>query len=383
MSLIGKKPMPGSFLDSNVILYSLSKDDPKRPRALELLASGGLISTQVLGEVSNVMRRKLGYDIDAIRAVVIGHPGPRRTAGWRRAGPSDPRRGLHQQPQERRPARRPAHRPGHPRRPARSTPAPGLPPDLPVRGRGPHLRWPAPAPPPGRDDLDDGTVEGIREKRTQYEEKEWFADRSPEIATARNAADRRQMIAALETEDPPLYGKFVEDLRRADGETQFLRHSGRYPLCGQGDINVYSVFAEHIRGLLGRRGRAGFVVPSGIATDDTTKDYIQAIAGRQELVALYDFQSGPGLFADIGHARFKFALVTLGKNVGVADLVFFARDVSELADPLRRFSLSAAYFRLLNPNTGTCPTFRSRADAELTKLIYRNVPVLIREESRP
>lgn len=71
MSLIGKKPMPGSFLDSNVILYSLSKDDPKRPRALELLASGGLISTQVLGEVSNVMRRKLGYDIDAIRAVVM------------------------------------------------------------------------------------------------------------------------------------------------------------------------------------------------------------------------------------------------------------------------------------------------------------------------
>ncbi len=81
--------------------------------------------------------------------------------------------------------------------------------------------------------------------------------------------------------------------------------------------------------------------------------------------------------------RVKFALVTLGKNVGVADLVFFARDVSELTDPECRFSLSAADFRLLNPNTGTGPTFRSRADAKLMKLIYRNVPVLIREESRP
>ena len=34
---------------------------------------------------------------------------------------------------------------------------------------------------------------------------------------------------------------------------------------------------------------------------------------------------------------------------------------------------------LLNPNTRTCPTFRSRSDAELTKAIYRRVPVLIGE----
>ena len=32
---------------------------------------------------------------------------------------------------------------------------------------------------------------------------------------------------------------------------------------------------------------------------------------------------------------------------------------------------------LLNPNTRTCPVFRSRRDAELTKAIYRRVPVLI------
>lgn len=35
---------------------------------------------------------------------------------------------------------------------------------------------------------------------------------------------------------------------------------------------------------------------------------------------------------------------------------------------------------LINPNTRTCATFRSRRDAELTKAIYRRVPVLIREE---
>lgn len=70
--------MPGSFIDSNVVLYSLSKDESKQRRALELLANGGLISTQVLGEVANVMRRKLGYDIPAIRAVLLRLIGDRR-----------------------------------------------------------------------------------------------------------------------------------------------------------------------------------------------------------------------------------------------------------------------------------------------------------------
>ena len=31
----------------------------------------------------------------------------------------------------------------------------------------------------------------------------------------------------------------------------------------------------------------------------------------------------------------------------------------------------------MNPNTGTCPIFRSRRDAEINKEIYRRVPVLI------
>jgi predicted nucleic acid-binding protein len=51
--------MPGSFLDSNVVLYNLSKEENKHEKALHLLAAGSVISTQVLGEVANVMRRSL------------------------------------------------------------------------------------------------------------------------------------------------------------------------------------------------------------------------------------------------------------------------------------------------------------------------------------
>ena len=39
--------------------------------------------------------------------------------------------------------------------------------------------------------------------------------------------------------------------------------------------------------------------------------------------------------------------------------------------------MTDADIRLLNPNTRTCPIFRTRRDAEITKAIYRRVPVLI------
>jgi len=55
----------------------------------------------------------------------------------------------------------------------------------------------------------------------------------------------------------------------------------------------------------------------------------------------------------------------------------FAREMDELRDKKRLISLSAKDFKLLNPNTQTCPIFRSSKDAELTKAIYKRVPVLV------
>jgi hypothetical protein len=55
--------------------------------------------------------------------------------------------------------------------------------------------------------------------------------------------------------------------------------------------------------------------------------------------------------------------------------------MDHLHDTRRRFQLTPEDFKLLNPNTGTCPVFRSNADAELTKKIYRATPVLWREKT--
>src|SRR2546425_7924142 len=188
------------------------------------------------------------------------------------------------------------------------------------------------------------------------------------------------MIEALRDEDKALYEAFLDDRRQAEGESHFVRSSDRYPLCGRGDVNTYAIFAETNRMLINATGRLGCIVPSGIATDDTTKEFFRDLVEKKSLVSLYDFQSVPGLFGEIGHASFNFCLLTLSGLAELhpegAELAFFLRDVNHLQEPVRRFRLTAQEIALLNPNTRTCPIFRSERDAELTKAIYARVPVL-------
>lgn len=60
--------MPGSFFDTNVLLYVTSGDPAMTDRAEELIHAGGTISVQVLNEIANVARRKMGMSWTETRA---------------------------------------------------------------------------------------------------------------------------------------------------------------------------------------------------------------------------------------------------------------------------------------------------------------------------
>ena len=60
--------MPGSFFDTNVLLYVASGDPAKADRAEKLIGAGGTISVQVLNEITNVARRKMGLSWAETRA---------------------------------------------------------------------------------------------------------------------------------------------------------------------------------------------------------------------------------------------------------------------------------------------------------------------------
>jgi hypothetical protein len=217
-------------------------------------------------------------------------------------------------------------------------------------------------------------------ERMKLQEREFFSLPAPEIATATNAAKRRQLVAKMESDDPALYERYQEALGAADSLLTYCRTSDEYPLTGKGDINTYAVFAELAYRLVAPHGRVGLLVPSGIASDMTTKDFFAAVAESKRLIRLYDFENRlKKFFPDVDN-RFKFSILNFGGEQAAAshaDYVFFAHRVEELEDRKRHIALSGKDIRLLNPNTRTCPIFRTRRDAEITKAIYRRVPILI------
>lgn len=237
-------------------------------------------------------------------------------------------------------------------------------------------------------------------ERIKLQEEEFFAAENRLVAQAKNKAERAQRIEWLargmlarhlypELEHAPdeaakeqeTHARFIAARRIAEAASVFAHlkteEGGRYPLTGVGDVNTYALFAEAIDQVTAKRGRAGFIVPTGIATDDSTKAYFAHIARGSRLASLYDFENREGLFPAID-SRMKFCLLTLGV-ADSAEFGFFFTQTAQLADERRRFTLTAEDFARINPNTLTCPVFRSRKDAELTKKIYERVPVLIRE----
>ena len=123
-------------------------------------------------------------------------------------------------------------------------------------------------------------------------------------------------------------------------------------------------------------------MPSGIATDDTTKLFFQDIIDNKCLVSLYDFRN-KGFFLGVASAQgVRFCLLTIaGDGCGDDQPRFLSRGevIEEMFDPARTFSVTADDIALLNPNTRTCPVFRTARDAEVTKDIYRRIPVMLKE----
>ena len=234
-------------------------------------------------------------------------------------------------------------------------------------------------------------------ERIKLQEQEFFAARDEEIAAAPNKAARDRMIRALKaalpgTPDARLGEEFESAKRVSEAVSVLVRKAGRYPLTGTGDVNTYALFAEHFASLVRdidpaarqqgdeRRppqGRAGVIVPTGIATDSSTSVFFGDLIARNRLSALYDFENRQGLFVGV-HRSYKFSILAIGPS-HKARFAAFLLNTQLLEEKDRRIELDVDDFRLMNPNTLTAPLFRAQADRDLTRKLYRAAPVLIRE----
>ena len=221
--------------------------------------------------------------------------------------------------------------------------------------------------------------------RIKLQEVEWFATRASEIAHAPTAAARRAAIRRLRDQGEPLADEFAAAKQRADEFGRVVRTSGSYPLLGGGDINLYSLFVERAMSLIKPGGLVGLLTPSGIYADKTAARFFQSLSTTGRIGGLLDFENRrlgtdlPPFFPDVD-SRFKFCALVFGgeeRHFDQTMCAFFLHDTREVDDPQRCFPLTPTDFSRVNPNTGTAPVFRTRRDADITRCIYENHPVLV------
>lgn len=219
-------------------------------------------------------------------------------------------------------------------------------------------------------------------ERFKMQEKEWFAERVPEIVTANTAKRRQELISELAESNPAEFTAFQEAKRRSEGDGHFARQSGAYPLCGRGDVNTYALFAERNLSLVTGNGRLGCILQSGIATDDTTKLFFRDLMRRRAVVSLISFYEIRLFFEDTD-SRVPFCLLTLvgrDRSCDQSKFAFGLRRVDAVREPDRIYSLTQHDIEILNPQSMTCPVFDRRQDVELAKVVYRNA-ARIQDES--
>lgn len=217
-------------------------------------------------------------------------------------------------------------------------------------------------------------------ERIKLQEKEWFRPRDYEIATAKNAAARKRLIAELPQTDPVLAGKWANATRTAAAESTFLRLSGRYPFGGLGDVNTYAVFADLFQQAINDAGIASVLVPNGFVTGFTYRAFLRHLLENRRLASFYGFENEEKIFPAV-HNETKFGILTMtGERRPVERPWFTAhvRQPDQIWQPARRYSLTAVQIESINPNTLNLPAFRWAADAEVAAAIHSAAPVFVR-----
>jgi hypothetical protein len=210
--------------------------------------------------------------------------------------------------------------------------------------------------------------------KIQPEEVKFFDGIRPDIANAGSASIRKALITGLAAEDPGLAQAWLAYKRKIDSACHLLRDGKALPLTTDGNLNTYRLFAELGYQLMAQSGYSGQIVQTGMATDESGKEFLAEVLSRGRLVQFLDFENREGFFPDVD-SRFRFALLTLcGSKVNrggrTGEFGWLLHRLEEIHEPERLIHLTGEDLALFNPASGTCPVFQSERDLRINRQIY-------------
>ena len=189
-----------------------------------------------------------------------------------------------------------------------------------------------------------------------------------------NEKSQRRFAASRGKANLRLHDVWREARQRSRGYAD-TEHPFRHQ--GSADLNLYKLFLEQTHALLKEGGRLGFLVPSGLYSDQGTGALRDLFLERCAWEWLFGFENRARLFPI--DSRFKFNPVIVQKGEATASLrtVFMRRDLTdwehaeEIAVP---YSLEQV--NQFSPKNRAILEIESRRDLEVLEKIYANSVLL-------
>ena len=150
---------------------------------------------------------------------------------------------------------------------------------------------------------------------------------------------------------------------------------------GGGDVDLYKMFTERFGWLLGKGGRCGVVLPSGILTDYGSAPLRKLLIQENALEQVFEFENRQKHFPAVD-MRYKFAALIWqkdkpGKSFKAA---FYRQTLDDLEKPAGvLFDYPVEDVKRFSPDSLSVMEFRSPVNRELCSKIYGDHPLLGQE----
>ncbi len=189
-----------------------------------------------------------------------------------------------------------------------------------------------------------------------------------------NDKSQRRFAVARGKANLGLHDRWRDARRRSSGYAD-SEHSFRHQ--GSADLNLYKLFLEQVHALLKASGRLGFVVPSGLYSDQGTGALRDLFLERCAWEWLFGFENRLGMFPIHRSYKFNPVIVQKGGATEAIRTVFMRRDLTDW-EQAEEFAVPYSREQVVqfSPKSRAILEIESRRDLEVLEKIYRNSVLL-------
>ena len=189
-----------------------------------------------------------------------------------------------------------------------------------------------------------------------------------------NSKSQNRFLVIRGHKNQKLHTRWRTARRRATG---FVDPSHPFHHQGSADLNLYKLFLEAAHALLRPGGRLGFIVPSGLYSDNGTQALRRLFLEHCSWEWLFGIENRDKVFPIHRSYKFNPVIVEKGGSTEVIRTTFMRRDLDDWG---RAEELTTSYSRVqveqFSPNSRAILEIQSKRDLEILEKIYANSVLL-------